>query len=415
MTTELHALEELQGVLRARAHTVPTPDGLALRAAVNARRVRTTRRLAAASALVIALVALSPLVLRALAGERPDPVEPAPTVISTLRWTETVPGLDLPLGGPMSIPYAVGATVTLGSRAVELEGEEVTQILDSAVGPIVVAHAGSGHSSIWLLDGSESIRIADGLQLSGSVVQGLGYDRQTHIAYAVDGPDAREIFAGPVRDPEPLGSDDRVQAVGFLRGEPVFSSNAQPTTLTQFHTSVPRQPQVGIEQDVVGRGVSPIGATVTIPGWWEVDDGAVAFYRDADGCIVARVVPGFDWDVWGNCNYEAADFGVLAVGPTYGAMRATVYELASRGHEVRKFDLPQSPSTDSAYDLEPIGWETPTDVIIRVAAYDSAVDYRDRSPADGSYVAVRCSVDTGACERLPHPVDVVANAVNKID
>jgi hypothetical protein len=54
-------------------------------------------------------------------------------------------------------------------------------------------------------------------------------------------------------------------------------------------------------------------------------------------------------------------------------------------------------------------------VIIRVAAYDSAVDVRYRTPADGSYVAVRCSVDTGACERLPHPVDVVANAVNKID
>ena len=54
-------------------------------------------------------------------------------------------------------------------------------------------------------------------------------------------------------------------------------------------------------------------------------------------------------------------------------------------------------------------------MIIRVAAYDSAVDIRDRSPADGTYVAVRCSVDTGACERLPHPVDVISNAVNKID
>lgn len=414
MTPDLHALEELQEALRSRAGTVPKPDGIAQRAAANARRIRTTRRVAAGSALAIALVALSPLVLRALSDERRDPVEPAPTVVSTLPWTETVPGLDLPVGEALSVAYAVGATVTLESRAVALEGAKITQVLDSAMGQIVVAVAGNGRSSIWLLDGSETLKIADDLALSGSLVQGLGYDGRTHIAYAVDGPDAREVFAGPLLDPQPLGSDDRYLAAGFMQGEPVFAAVVQPTTLTQFHTSDPRAADAAIEHEVVMRSQAPYGAGTTIPGWWEVDDGAVVFYQEAIGCNDARRVPSFGFDAWGNCDFEDGDFGVLAVGPTFGAMRATVYELESRGSAVQTFDLPRS-SGGTTYDLEPLGWETPNDVIIRVAAYDSALDIRDRSPADGSYVAVRCSVDTGACERVPHPVDVVANALNKVD
>jgi hypothetical protein len=377
--------------------------------------VRRRRRVAAASALVAVLAALSPLLVRELATDRKDPVRPIPTITSSLRWNETVPGLDLPVGEALSVPYAVGGTVTAGSREVDLEGSEVTQILNSAMGAIVVARTGAEQADIWLLDDSENVLVAEDVWLTGSVVQGLGYDGQTHIAYAVDGPDGPKIFAGPVLDPQPIDSGYRYLAAGFMAGEPVFASVVQPTTLTQFHTSGAHPPQAVVEHDVVGRGEPPYGAGTTIPGWWEVGDGAVAFYQEvANRCNDSRLVPSFGFDTWGNCDFEAGDFGVLAVGPTYGAMRATVYELASVGHEVRTFDLPES-SGDTAYDPDPIGWETPTDVIIRVAAYDRAVNIRDRSPADGSYVAVRCSVETGACERLPHPVDVVANAVNKIN
>jgi hypothetical protein len=67
------------------------------------------------------------------------------------------------------------------------------------------------------------------------------------------------------------------------------------------------------------------------------------------------------------------------------------------------------------FDLAPIGWETADHLIVRLVSYE---------PYDGTagqsstvpprYVAVRCAVETGECERLPHAVEVISNNVGSV-
>ena len=58
------------------------------------------------------------------------------------------------------------------------------------------------------------------------------------------------------------------------------------------------------------------------------------------------------------------------------------------------------------FQVDPVGWESPTLIILRVV---SNVPDAAGAEAHPRYVAVRCSVDTGECERLPHPVEVMAS------
>jgi hypothetical protein len=406
MTTDQDAMEELRETLRVHAAIVRAPEGVAQRVAENAHRVRSRRRAIAATAVVACLVALSPVLVRAFDDDDTGPVEPVPTVTS-LRWNENLQGVDLPVGPALSVAYAAGDTATVGSQSYVFDGKEVTALLTSPTGPVVVARTtGTNLSSITVFDESgQRSTLAGPVKLVGSVVRGLGPDGEPHLAYATDGPGGPAVYEGPLLDVQPLASGERYQAAGFLGGEPVFDSISRPGMLTQFHTA--GVPDAGGEarSEVIGN-VSPTndGGTV-LAGWRDLGDSASAFYTvTSSACTLARDVPGFGIDAWMACSDES---DVFVVGTDFGALGDTVYDLSS-GDETRKFDLSPAASEGVFYDLEAIGWESPTNVIIRIAGYEVA-DPRSQSPANGSYVAVRCSVVTGACERLPHPVDVVAD------
>jgi hypothetical protein len=53
----------------------------------------------------------------------------------------------------------------------------------------------------------------------------------------------------------------------------------------------------------------------------------------------------------------------------------------------------QSPES-SRLRQRTLGWESESSIIFAVSGVDA-------------YVAVRCSIDSGECERIPHPVDAV--------
>ena len=57
-----------------------------------------------------------------------------------------------------------------------------------------------------------------------------------------------------------------------------------------------------------------------------------------------------------------------------------------------------------------LGWEDAQHAVYSIGAIEELDSTPDGYSSFGStrYVAVRCSVVSGACERIPHPVDALA-------
>ena len=140
-----------------------------------------------------------------------------------------------------------------------------------------------------------------------------------------------------------------------------------------------------------------------------MDDGdePLAIYTDVDrGCTSAYHLPGSGELAWEACDEDSR--AVMIIGPRYGAVGVTAYDLEASGARTRTFELPGA----EHFDIAPIGWETPTGLVLRVVSYEAYGDSGrgQETSMPPRYVAVRCAVDTGTCERLPHPVEVMATS-----
>jgi len=412
--------DDLRDMLAEQAEEVRVPVGLARRAADAAGRVRVRRR---AVALAACIAVLSTLVIQAQQRIPQEPAMPTPspgsgtTVTGQVVWTETLPGLDLPLGAPLTVPYGVGSSVfvdgqehVLPSAVTEPTGGEtphLVQITDTPLGLLTVTKVGHWVFNLRLLDGEEVRDIGGAVQLAGTVAVGAGPDGKIHIAFANDETPAEGVYEGPLLDPQPIAvGEARRHAVGFFEGDPLFDLAEQPGSLERFRRTSAGESSTQLEQTNAA-----LGPNTVLAGWTTDGGEALAIYTDVDrGCTSAYQVPGSGELAWEAC--DDLSRAVMITGPRYGAVGVTAYDLEASGARARTFELPQA----ARFEIAPIGWETPTHLILRVVSYEP---YGEAGTGESAslpprYVAVRCAVDTGVCQRLPHPVETVVNNIGTV-
>ena len=337
--TSTFSVDELRGVLAEHAEEVSVPPGLSMRAVDQAGRVRRNRRIVGASvAVVTSLAVLTPLVLHTVRNNPPEPAETpsAPAVTGSLEWSASLPGLQLPTGAALSVPYAVESSVFFDGSEHPAPGAlamppgtdrpRVIQVLDTPEGVVAVTQSVLFPvHRIHLFEGDNAESIGGTWALNGLLALGLGRDGQPHIAFSTDLGEATRTYAGPVTDlQEHAAATEGLRAVGFLDGDPLF---AQVDQLTQL-IRISRDPVSGdlSESQVGDDGALALGQSIRLAGL-APGEPDLALYTDTEtGCTSAYGVPGLEDHVWQVCNDSR---GVMNIGPRYGAVGNTVYDLAT--------------------------------------------------------------------------------------
>ena len=103
------------------------------------RRARLGRRAAAVAGAcaVVGAVALPFALNPAGGGVDHQPSTGDPQIPPDGGWVPDLPGLDLPVGDPLTTTYATGNTLFVGGQSYDL-GAEITQVLDVPEGTVVI-------------------------------------------------------------------------------------------------------------------------------------------------------------------------------------------------------------------------------------------------------------------------------------
>jgi hypothetical protein len=359
---------------------------------------------------------LTPVVLQLQVREEPAPARPSPTsphsgatVSGQVVWSEALPGLDLPLGRPLGVTYGAGSSIFVEGSELEWPAGSVgtvpdarlAQVADTPLGVLAVV-VDRWFSSVHLLDGQGIRDIGGAAELTGMVVLDPGADQEAKVAFAIDDGGVQKLLAGPLPDPQAvLVEKARRQPVGFLDGDPVVALLDEPGSV-EVVSQEPDGGQVHVQSYAAA---SPLGDNAVPAGSTTIEDDLQVVFSDLDtGCSYAYRVPGTGEPAWMTC--DNARGAVMIVGPRYGAVGTNVYDVVD-GALVTGLELPEA----SRFDIAPIGWETPTALILRVISYEAYGEAKaSGATMPPRYAAVRCRVDSGVCERLPHPVDVIAGA-----
>jgi len=346
-------------------------------------------------------------------------------------WTETLPGLDLPVGDPLRVYGSSGNTVVVDGSTHELPdgsaGDAVgaaaarlTQLFTTPAGVVAVTESAAGDvDRVHLIVGDTVSPVGGDWRLSGSVAVALDPTGQTRIALATYDGERAEAFEGPIANPTSLGETaEPLNAVGFLDGDALFMAVDEPTRITRFHrddeTGAVSRELVGdyMLPDHIAPGAGPHFAGLVLDG-----DQSIALYTSHEErtCTFGYELPGAGVYRWSSCDTDSDD--ALTVGARYGAVGGTVHHLlVEPAFFVTKFDRSdwaQAQGGGQPHVVEAIGWESTIHVIFRVIA-QGVDDPRGDPTGQASYVAVRCDVEHADCERLPHPVDLVARNISDI-
>lgn len=426
--------DELRDLLSDRAEMASTarpPVDAAIR---RGRRVRARRRLAVgAGALAVVAAVAVPTMIGSPSQDPAPPAgqTPAPTVLGLDLppgggWVEAVPGLDLPQGPALDTPYANGAELHVDSKTHGWTGE-ITQIIDVPEGLVVLSLVGerpprgSGapglQSRLELLvdDATSAQRLELDVGHLDAVDAARLPDGTTRVVWtwrASDEAVATEVRTVLLSTGDPmtrLSWASALEVAGFVGGDVLLKapSDVEPAALLRWalgaEIAVPVSAEPGDGSFLLSAGDGPNSAL------------ALWFSLDSPQCTYAAPLERPTAREWEHC-----EEGPLVRSPhgTLGANQSAVVDLATGG-VVAELGLPGMPAwndPESPVRVDVVGWSG-EDVLLHV----SYAGTQHTTPSgEGSwittpvYVGVRCAATTGACERIPHAVDVVAGTGSNI-
>ena len=412
---------DLQDLLSRDAEQAPRTPFAVERVIKRGRRARLQRRaVAVAGACAVVGAVAVPIALNQ-AGESVQqpgiagtgtPVEIPPDG----GWVPDLPGLELPVGDPLTTTYADGNTLVAGTQSYDL-GAPIMQVLDVPEGTVVITRQPEGPSTpattLQLVGEDGAVTTIDTGSI-GSVralpdPAGTGPTRLAWIWQASDDDVANELRSTALgEEVDPATVSGRFNLIyGFLAGD----------VLATTMESEEDQPDLARWEP----GADAVAPIATAPD----DDSfllGVTGVQDPDLALMYSGSPP-------QCNYatpltdltdrlwEQCEGGALVADPS-GALAANevgVVDTAT-GEFVVRFDLGSDQIVQFAQEGE-IGASVAAwsgdDVVFRLSSTDEVAS----TPAPGgawtynpAYVGVRCSASTGACERLPHPIDAVEGA-----
>jgi hypothetical protein len=134
--------------------------------------------------------------------------------------------------------------------------------------------------------------------------------------------------------------------------------------------------------------------------------GLVVTWDNDSQCLAARGPDGEN--AWERCDgtfsYGLSPDRRWIAAPEGGLDAETGEQVSTFAGLPQRGELVQFP-----YLMAPfVGWETDETVIFRVTLIEHEAE--STTSAQG-HVAVRCSVTTGACDRIPHPADLVPDLI----
>lgn len=424
-------LRELLHDQADQASTAPPPVEAAIR---GARQFRAKRRLgvvAGAAAVVAAIVVPTAVQWPSANDEPPPAVQPTArdgrlTSSSGLVWAPTLPGLDLPTGEPMKIPYAFDTTVIDGSVQHELGGV-VRRLLEVPEGLVA------------LVDVAPTTPDADGprqptrivlITDDGTRVEQTELDRG-YIGSLSSSPPG----IGPTRvvwtwtDVSAEANPEEIRAIDL--GSPDPPSRVALPDLAFVWTFDGRDPIVEVD---------PAGGRSFVR--WEVDTGSLVpmpesyssmiaataglellvRFDEATQCTSAVRAGQPDAPLWERCDLLVQTLspdGKFAVGARFvdGSVDQTADEFAvvdvKTGTDVVALDLPPS-GLEFGVPRAPTfqwfveSWEPDGSALVHVLYEGLPGEDPDSNFAPQLRTLARCAVTTGACELVPDAVEVVS-------
>ena len=386
------------------------------------RRMRLGRRVAAVggACAVVGVVAL-PFALDQTDGVDQQPSTggtDAPLVPPEGGWVPDLPGLDLPVGDPLTTSYASGETLVVGDQTYDL-GAPIMQVLDVPEGTVVItreAEPTGGPRTTLQLIGADGVAttIDTGSIWSARALPDLAGTAPTRLAWiwqASDDGSANELRSAVLGDAASRAAvPGRFNLTfGFLDGDVLASSVASETADPDLARWEPGADAVQLLASGPADGSFPLGVAGSPD-----PERALMYSVGTPQCTYAASLTDLTDKVWEQC-----EGGPLVSDPrgTLAANEVGVVDLAT-GAFVERFDLG---SDKIVYVQQPglgqiaatvVAWSG-DDVVIRLSSADDVAS----TPAPGgsftynpAYVGVRCSASTGACERLPHPIGAVEGA-----
>lgn len=420
----MNRLDDLRDLLAERAdHTGAVPH-VADDAVHRGRRTRVRRRAAVAATVVVTagVVVAVQLVLTgggssvapAGPGETARPDEAAST---GPVWVSSLPGLDLPAGEPLGAPYVLGNTIIDGETEIAVDSA-ITQLVAVDGGYLVLSGDTSSPDAMTATSGRLDFVSSDGTVTSIDTgrITGFAVDRAVRsdspvVAWDWQASDATDGDAGAVKAlvlaeesaPQVLPIEMAASVQWVVDGDPVFAYKSEDPSLQVTRWDVQ-------SDDVVPWLPAPLGID---PGIRDVTPaGDIGFFFDNDSqCDSAIDLGEPEAVLWEAC----ADPGYLTSVSPDGRVLAGRAGAADAltGERLVDFDLPDQGDIGRE-DYVPVimlGWETPATVLFHAYGLE-VLEGNDEAYTTalgaGSYVVVRCAIEDGQCETVPHPVDVLA-------
>lgn len=415
----MNTLTDLRTLLAERAEHVDAAPRVATAAVDRASRLRVRRRVAAAGAAVVVAVTIAvPLVLTgsgtSLPPGGPDPrTGPSEAASSGPEWAPTIPGLDLPAGVPLDVPYVVGDTIVDGETEIVVEAA-ITQLLAVDDGYVVLSDDTSSPSGTTSTSGRLDFVSTDGTvtPLDTGRITGVAVDRTASanpiVAWDWQPSDGTDDDAGAVKalrlgtgsPPEVVPVDTPAAMRWVIDGDPVFAYESEDPSLQSMQWDLESGELTPWLPEPLG--TDPVVKDVT-------PDGDVGFFFDNDSqCDSAIDLSDPATTLWEACEEHGYYASMSPDGRVLAGQVGAAAALT--GDHLVDFDLPDQDFGQVDYVLlSTLGWESPQAVLLQAVAL--AVFDRDDEAATSrtvdSYVIVRCDTVSGDCETVPHPVDVL--------
>jgi len=425
---------DLRELLHDRADTASTAQPPIEAAIRGARRVRTQRQLGvvAGAVAVVAALLIPTAVGWPTAVDAPPAVQPTArdgrvTSSSGIVWAPVLPGLDLPAGAPMTIPYAFDTVVVDGGAKHELGGV-VRRLLDVPEGLVALVDIGPTTpdadgpylpTRIVLIgpDGptSEPKELDRGYISSVSAsetAEGLTRLAWTWTDAGPDSPPtevrARDLGLGT--DMMTLVLPDPSFVWGFDGRDPILEfDHGEDPSFTRWDTDSGTLVRMPEHFDAVIAATSDLSVRVR--------------YDSETECTSVVLADQPDAALWDRCDLIVQTLspdGKFALGSRFddGRINQTADQLAvvdlTTGADVAAFDLPPSgldfgvPRVP-AYHWFVESWESDGSALVFVLYEGLPGEDPDSNFAPQLRTLVRCAVTTGMCEQVPDSVEVVSS------